>query len=221
MLKLLRAVASAAVVVSVFSCGQELPVETQLFISPEPSLDSGVDGGVSEGVSDAGLHAGAPDAGEAQPDAGADAGVISCGTGLLGNGGFECQQEGWVVPEGTAALISPGQEGLFALSVATDAQGRARVAAAPLPMQSATTLCLAVLARGTVANVRLEAWVSPSNRLVTFTAPVSAAWSRVPPSRLAVPVPAGSMVNVMARAIGGKPGQLLELDGFEATPCSP
>lgn len=153
-------------------------------------------------------------------DSGVDAGVDAgspCAGGLVENSGFECGLGGWRVLEGTGALSSLAAEGSSALAITADAQGRARVARAQsFRMPGTGTLCLAVSARGTVPTVRLEALVTSENRGVSFGAPVTSSWARVPPSYVAVPVVAGAEVLVIVRAFDALAGQRLEVDALEA-----
>jgi hypothetical protein len=158
------------------------------------------------------------DAGRSTEDAGTvvDAGS-PCAGGLVENSGFECGLGGWRVLEGTGALSTLAAEGSSALAITTDTQGRARVAREQsFRMPSPGTLCLAVSARGTVPTVRLEALVTSENRGVSFGAPVTSIWARVPPSYVAVPVSAGAEVLVIVRAFDAQAGQRLELDSLEA-----
>jgi hypothetical protein len=153
------------------------------------------------------MDAGTPDAGS------------PCAAGLLANAGFECGLDGWLVLEGTGTLSQASAwEGTHSLDLVTDAQGQARVGRAnALAFPAATTLCVSVRARGTSPQLRLEALVSPSNIANDFTAPVMAAWTRVPPTTMKVPVDAASTVNLYVRALAASPGQHVELDGFDVT----
>lgn len=191
--------------------------------APEPMEPAPV---VTPPPPDAGVPA--PDASvPPEPDAGAiDAGAPDAGTlcddGLIANAGFECGLTGWVVLKGTARLPGDGAStGQASLELTADADGAAVVArVAPLEVTAGAGLCFALKARGTVAAVRLEVLTAPSNQAVTFTAPVTPAWTRVPPSRMRVEVPPASQVWILARAMGASGGEQLQLDDFEVSQAS-